>query len=109
MVQVAAGGRAAAAGSAAARAASVDQVLELAAGPVSPFGLGVVTGAADDRVERDVHHPQELRDSRVRRVGRAGRAGAWWAGAWWAGAWRPGAAAGGAAMGGGGAVGVQDG
>ncbi len=69
MIQVAAGGLTAAAGGAAAGAAGVDQVLELAAGPVPVLGLGVVTRAADDRGEGEVQEPQELRSLRAGRTG----------------------------------------
>src|SRR5579859_3229958 len=122
MVQIAAGGGTATAGGAAAGVARVDQVLELAAGPVPALGLRVVAGAADDGVESDVQAPQEVRGLRVGRAWWSERAGrfavagwarrAWrvaiagWAGTGRAGAWRPLVPTGGAAVGGGGAVGV---
>ena len=99
VIQIAASGGTATAGGAATRVARVDQVLELAAGPVPVLGLGVVAGAADDGVERDVQAPQEVRGLRVGRArwfersgwfAVAGRAGTWRAGTWRAGTWRAG-------------------
>jgi hypothetical protein len=51
VIQVAAGGGLAAARGGAPGVAGGDQVLEGAAGPVAVLGLGMVAGAADDRVQ----------------------------------------------------------
>jgi hypothetical protein len=58
VVQVAAGGGAAAAGRGAPGAAGPDQVLELAAGPVPGFGLPVVAAATGDRSQMDPQRAQ---------------------------------------------------
>ena len=67
MVQIATGGGTTAAGSGATWVARVDQVLELAAGPVPALGLSVVAGAADDGVESDVQASQEVRGLQIGR------------------------------------------
>jgi hypothetical protein len=99
VVEVAAYGPPAAAGCGAGRVSCLDQMLESAAGPVAVLGLGVLAGAANDRIEcLDVQEVPKTADGQE--TGRP-----------WPGrvvSCSPGAGSGGAGVGGGGAVGVQD-
>jgi hypothetical protein len=99
MVQVAAGGWAAAARRGALGATGPDQVLELAAGLVPGFGMVMVAAAPGNRVQPDPQGPQVVLGPGIGRglgvraaAGAAAGAGAdsvWWRGAWgrWCG-WR---------------------
>jgi hypothetical protein len=108
MVQVAARRGAAAAGRGAPGATGADQVLELAAGLVSGFGLPVVTAAPGDRGQLDPQRAQVVLGLGVGRgpliraaagAAAAAEAGcARWAGGWWLG----GSGLGGSGPGGGG-------